>query len=487
MKQTVSRRRFLGEACRCGAAVVAGGAALSISGCGQTVESEQSTIARVENVHRRLGGLPDNPVAVAQTERSLMYPPIGNPSDYDRGNNPCYPLVEEALMLLNPADLANPLGNVVRPGDVVVIKPNWCTQYIFPIPITHPSLVHAVVELAARAGAAKVRIVEAPMTMTYAATWFYGRSFLNMASWLEHLARKHPETVFEHQDGNADDFTWVFLDDRSLLKDIPREGLCHDSGPVKDDMFYDVPDSQGFDPRGYRHGLYAIANSYLDCDVFINLPKMKTHAWTGVTLALKNMMGLNLMSTLFRMPPDRMEEHLASKDLSKIRECGMRDVPHFDSRYVTIERRSEAAPANDVLWRSLADLNRIILYCDRQGRLQPTPQRRRLNVVDGIIGTEGDGPITDSRVYSRTIVAGVDPVRVDAVCARVMGYDPESVPLIVNSGGLASGPAFGQLEDYGESIVCAAGAGTLPRVHPYAPPVIWRSSNKLQPYRATGS
>ena len=170
MRQCMSRRDFLGHAGRCGALVLGGGAALMTAGCGEKVESKPSTIARVKATHQRLGGLPENPVAVAQSERPLRYPPVGRPSDYDRENNPCYPLVEEALMLLNPGDLENPLGNVVQPGDVVVIKPNWCTQYLFPIPITHPSLVHAVAELAAEAGAAKVRIVEAPMTMTHSAT-----------------------------------------------------------------------------------------------------------------------------------------------------------------------------------------------------------------------------------------------------------------------------------------------------------------------------
>lgn len=478
MSHCVSRREFLRRAGRCGAGLLTGGAGLSFCGCGDGVEPRESTISRAKATHQRLGGLPDGPVAVVQSPRPLIYPTVGRPCDYDRENNPCYPLVEEALMLLNPQHVENPLGNVVRPGDVVVIKPNWCTQYLFPIPITHPGLVHAVAELAARAGAAKVRIVEAPMTMTHSATWFYGRSFLNMATWLQHLSRKHPATVFEHRDGNADEFTWVLLADRSLLRDIPRDALRHDSGYVKDDMFYDVPDSRGFDPRKYEYGLYAVANSYLDCDVFVNFPKMKTHAWTGITIALKNLMGLNLMSTLHRMPPQRAKEYLAGGNVSKGRENGMRDVPHFDGRYVDIENLPEAAPTNDVLWRSLADLNRIIHYCDRRGRLQEKQQRRYLNIVDGIIGTENDGPISDARVCSRTIVAGADPVRVDAVCARVMGYDPNKIPLIRNCGQLASGPSFGRLADYEQSVVTPGTPGEMPQVHHYSQPIIWRTNEK---------
>ena len=38
---------------------------------------------------------------------------------------------------------------------------------------------------------------------------------------------------------------------------------------------------------------YVVSRSALECDVFINLPKLKTHKKTGVTLSLKNMVGIN--------------------------------------------------------------------------------------------------------------------------------------------------------------------------------------------------
>jgi len=41
---------------------------------------------------------------------------------------------------------------------------------------------------------------------------------------------------------------------------------------------------------------------------------------------------------------------------------------------------------NDVLWRTLADLNKLILYADSEGVLQGARQRRYLAVVDGIVG-----------------------------------------------------------------------------------------------------
>ena len=66
MNQCMSRRDFFGHAGRCGALMLGGGAALVTAGCGKTVESKQSTIARAKATHKRLGGLPENPVAVEE-------------------------------------------------------------------------------------------------------------------------------------------------------------------------------------------------------------------------------------------------------------------------------------------------------------------------------------------------------------------------------------------------------------------------------------
>lgn len=465
-----SRRRFLTCAARAsGAAMLAGTGVFGPGGCARrgSVEKLSSIMERVRSYHRGLGGLPDNPVAVAQTDVPIEYPYVGDPAHYDRGRNPCYGLLEEAVMLLNPDNLENPLSHLVRPGDTVVIKPNWCTQLIFPIPITHPSLVHAAAELCARAGAAKVRIVEAPMTMNHGATWFYGPVFLNMKPWLEYLSARYPGTVFEHQDGNADDFVWVDLGDRSMLHDLPLDVLCHDAGPITSDMFFDVADAYGVNPKVYRQGLYAIAKSYLDADVFINFSKMKTHMWTGITIALKNFMGLNVISTVHRMPPEVQKAYLRRNNFADLRECGMRDVPHFDRRFYRYELRFQYNRHNDVLWRSLADLNRIVQYCDVRGKLHEARRRRCLHLVDGVVGTDGAGPISRTRVYSRTIVAGYDPVRVDAVCSRIMSYDPRQIILVRASSEQVTELPIGTMTDYESSVLCPATPGRMPHVHPY--------------------
>jgi uncharacterized protein (DUF362 family) len=47
-----------------------------------------------------------------------------------------------------------------------------------------------------------------------------------------------------------------------------------------------------------------------------------------------------------------------------------------------------------------------------------------LTVVDAIICGEGDGPVADMPRFNGTVLAGVDPVAVDATVCRMMGHDP---------------------------------------------------------------
>ncbi|MBM3745070.1 MAG: DUF362 domain-containing protein, partial [Acidobacteria bacterium] len=48
-------------------------------------------------------------------------------------------------------------------------------------------------------------------------------------------------------------------------------------------------------------------------------------------------------------------------------------------------------------------------------------------LVDGVVGMEGNGPIQGRPKAAGVLVAGADPVAVDATCCRVMGIDPGKV------------------------------------------------------------
>jgi uncharacterized protein (DUF362 family) len=151
-------------------------------------------------------------------------------------------------------------------------------------------------------------------------------------------------------------------------------------------------------------GRYRVARSALEADVIICVPKAKVHCSGGVTLAMKNIIGI--------IPAwDGPYERAALKDCAHTSDVDQA----AGARGMYLE--------NDTIWRSMADLNRILLYADAQGMLRTGRQRRYLAIVDGIVA--GEESQYNPRPYPlNTVVIGSDPVTVDAVTARCMGFDP---------------------------------------------------------------
>jgi Pyruvate/2-oxoacid:ferredoxin oxidoreductase delta subunit len=50
--------------------------------------------------------------------------------------------------------------------------------------------------------------------------------------------------------------------------------------------------------------------------------------------------------------------------------------------------------------------------------------------MDAVVGMEGNGPGSGDPRHIGAIIAGQDAVSVDVVCARLVGVDPEKLPLI---------------------------------------------------------
>lgn len=422
---------------------VGGAAVLSqiplMSGCSKSARniSYADLLREVKQIHSSLSAFPQNPVAVAYDPSVTGYPRLRDVDGWFRGESEVYPLVEKAMMLLNKDNPENPFSAIIKKGDSVAIKPNWGTQYLFPKPVTHPSIVLPVVEYAVKAGASKITIVEGPMTLYRSQKYFWGRAFVNATGLVQALSKKYPDVEFRFQDANADQFYWVELNDVSTFQgtyDVPQ--LDHDghTGFTRD-VFFQVADATGYNPGGYKLGIYAIAKSYLDSDVFINIPKLKTHGWTGITAALKNLMGLNLRTTSHFMKPEVMEEYSRRPDFAMYRESPIRDVPHYSKASWNgkgFVNRKLIGYENDILWRSLSDLNKLIRYADKTGKIQKDFQRRYAVVVDGIIGTDRGGPVSPSTVETNAIIAGFDPVAVDGICLRLMNWNYQKIRLVKN-------------------------------------------------------
>jgi uncharacterized protein (DUF362 family) len=120
----------------------------------------------------------------------------------------------------------------------------------------------------------------------------------------------------------------------------------------------------------WKYGLVDIPEIIQEC-CYINVPKIKTHSQTTVTLSLKNQKGL-----------------LSAFDKKNFHKLDLHEP--------------------------IAELYRVA--------------KPDLVVVDGLIGIEGDGPtFGGKRRRLDLIIAGIDALEVDEVCCGIMGVSPDEV------------------------------------------------------------
>ncbi len=164
---------------------------------------------------------------------------------------------------------------------------------------------------------------------------------------------------------------------------VSRSGLLDDLDAV-DARFVDLnTDAVSRVPLHSRYtdlGNLWLPRTITDADVVISMPKMKTHHWAGLTLSLKNCFG-----------------------------C--------------VPGRIYGWPKNALHW---AGLEQSIL--DVAGAVRPD-----YAIVDGIVGMEGNGPISGTPIASDVLVFGDDPVATDTVAAHLMGFDPQKVPYLAEA------------------------------------------------------
>ena len=113
---------------------LAGGTALLygtpfLSSCSKTARNQSAAeiLTEVRKIQSSLSAFPKNPVAVAYDAGVNYYPRLRDVSGWFRDKSNVYPLVEKAIMLMNRDNPENPFSKIVKPGDTVVIKPNWGT------------------------------------------------------------------------------------------------------------------------------------------------------------------------------------------------------------------------------------------------------------------------------------------------------------------------------------------------------------------------
>ena len=355
----------------------------------------------------------------------------------------------------------------------VVVKPNWVQESheyhpeIWEPIITNPELVLAVIEVLAKKmkGEGTICLCDGPHTYAdFHAIVARG----GLKTQLLEMWKRWPSLRLELLDLRRE--IWqrkeeVVVSRRLNIQD-PRGYARVNLG--KDSLFYRYRGEGAYYGADYdskvvnshHHGAiqeYLIAGSPVQCDLFINMPKLKTHKKTGLTCCLKNLVGINgdknwLPHHTEGTPqsggdefPGQSLAHSLEQRFKKVgRNLAMR-IPGVGAwLYRKMRNIGMAAlgdsekvirngnwSGNDTCWRMALDLNRALLYANPNGSMREADRPKNyLAIVDGIIGGEGNGPLCPEPVQSGVLIAGDNPAAVDAVACKLMGFEPTRVSIV---------------------------------------------------------
>jgi len=236
-------------------------------------------------------------------------------------------------------------SKIIKMGDSVFVKPNLCLPHKPEEAITtHPIVLEQLIRVLVEVGA-RITIGDNPI----------GKS---TPGFIEKI--------------------W----DSSGVREIAQRYGCKLS----------MLDGKGFDQKTFelngKQTSYLISNEYLETDVAVNVPKLKTHALMGMTGAVKNLYGII---------PGR----------SKVKLHGF-------------------APAVQDFAKVLAQV-----FSHR------VPE---FTVMDGILGLEGDGP--GARGVPRAVgilIVGNDGVLIDSLAAQIIGFHPRDILTTLEAERLGAG------------------------------------------------
>jgi uncharacterized protein (DUF362 family) len=428
------------------------------------------------------------PVGLARTRPSYqgLEPPFGPGKAYpeltdllgepDGPPNHVYAAVRAALRGLGldaehfGKTAWNPLGVLVARGRRIVLKPNFIRHWnpaqdgSLDSVITHGSVLRVLVDYALLATGTGGSVVVAEASQhdcdfdairrlagIDAMVAFYGERLgfdLEVVDLRREAVSYRDGVVVERRSlpGDPLGYRLVDLGERSAFHGCgldPRRfrGADYDSGPTTEHHLD-------------GHHEYLLSETVLSADLVVNVPKLKTHKKTGVTLALKNLVGINGDKNLLPhhcrgSEAEGGDEYPGRSWLDRARSLGVELARGMLSRgratgLVRAARRLESATRGDsfvrsgnwhrnrTTWRMCLDLNRCFHYCDAAGAHwdAPAPPRRVLTVLDGVVAGEGEGPLAPRDRPLGVVVAGLDPVAVDLAAIRLMGFDERRIPKV---------------------------------------------------------
>lgn len=376
-------------------------------------------------------------------------------------------------------DRDNPFGRWLRPGGSALIKPNWVRDFN-PIGhdldslVSHASIIKYLIGFIARAldGKGTIVIGDAPLQNCDFSN-LLDRTGVHRV--IEDAKKSYPGievvvedwrlTVYHRHDWLA---SWKTRTIQNTLDEEKREFERYrlvDLG--RQSFLEEISDySDLFRVTNYKHSIlkdhhrpgkheYLVTRRISEVDFVINLPKMKTHIKAGVTGALKNLVGINghkeflphhIKGPYFKggdnycLPNAFRETYEGFYDefWEKQGNGGVHPLKRkaLSFRLRTLWRLSrlfggEGISAggwsgNDTVWRTALDLNHVMYFSDWS-------PKHVISIVDGVVAGQGEGPLAPTPKRVGLLIGGENPAYVDAVLAKLMGYNIARVPIVYHA------------------------------------------------------
>lgn len=369
----------------------------------------------------------------------------------------------------------NPLGDVIEKGSTVLLKPNLVRHYNqsaedgLDCMVTHPSVIRAIADYAliALGDTGKIIIGDAPVQSCDFSKLMETYGYNEITSFYKDRELDIPFLDFRIV-SSAVDSSGILVSTK-----IGKETSCIAVNMGRESAFYTLMPGQAkklritnYDPNEmFKHHHddiheYLIPKIILNADVVINLPKPKTHRKTGVTIALKNLVGLNgnkdwiphhtqgsldqggdeyFHKSLFKYWRTFLSERIDIANLkgqrkrSRLYRLLQLIVGRLGKPFLMDNFYEGSWYGNDTIWRTICDLNRIILYADKKGNITNKPQRKLFILADMIISGEGEGPLMPVSKQAGIIAAGYQAFAFDQTIATLMGFDTNKIPSINNA------------------------------------------------------
>ncbi|MBW2063188.1 MAG: DUF362 domain-containing protein [Deltaproteobacteria bacterium] len=381
----------------------------------------------------------------------------------------------------------NPFKEIIRPGQNVLVKPNLVThqhyfgEHALYSTVSHGSILRPLIDYVhvALKGNGSITVADNPVE---GADFDRLMKFTGIQEMIDKLSQRgytnvkvidlrpkvlkeasNGEFYYENQPGDPLGYVTIDLGKDSLFGEFDNNQNIH---------FYTLADKtvDHVDPKYCERSKtddyhnpsmhkYIVSKSILNADTIINVAKMKSHCKAGVSLTLKNMIGIVFEKDCMPhhrpgLPPKgdafpfypashyvmARKSYLNLKKWFQIHRIpvvkAFRDW--LQKKKVLVGQQIEHGnwKGNDTIWRTILDLNRINVYADREGKMQDTPQRSCFALIDGIISQQGEGPMAGDAVPTSIILGGFNPVLVDALAVKAMGLDYRLFKTISEAGRL---------------------------------------------------